>query len=719
MMAIFRQWLEKRRSRKAYDVTSVQGEDADRTYPSFLFGIGPQILVILLLLGAISAALFLVIGSRDFIQNSMKAHITSNLVVHSQRIGKAVPNALRGNYEAFHQLEESRREFGRGLNLLRFGGAYQGYVIEEAEEGMQLALQKTQQIWESTDRAAVTLIRLKNEITSFGKTQHQLNMMSPVLLELTGQMMQLQDHVGMDVGQNEAEKLVLLTLKLNWNMSELLSESTSNPDVMMKDVQTFGELMDVFLRKTQQRSVAEARYAALAQKLKELRRVFGEYRAQITPIIGSLPQFIEAKKAEITVSRENETLKDHLMELSEYYRLRVEERSWTFWPLQASLILALLSGLMLTRLRLQHSRANEREAELRREEAEAQKRDAQYQEERAMQENVANQRAIARMNEDLQKVAEGDLTVHIEVRDGITGEIADSMNYTIDALRGLVGQVTNLSSELTGTLAATAENSAELVQMSKDHSQNVTQTTHSVQEIAREMGGISGAAGESAKVARRALEVAEHGASAVESTVRGMDEIREQIQETSKRIKRLGESSQEIGEITALIADITEQTHVLALNAAIQAASAGEAGRGFSVVAEEVQRLAERSSAATRQIGALVRTIQMDTSDAISAMEKSTAGVVEGARLSDAAGTSIADIRRVSNELADLIQGISDATHHQANLASLVEGKMDHLHSTQNLISERRDRFEALFMQLSSVTSKLKESVTRFTTMIP
>ncbi len=148
-----------------------------------------------------------------------------------------------------------------------------------------------------------------------------------------------------------------------------------------------------------------------------------------------------------------------------------------------------------------------------------------------------------------------------------------------------------------------------------------------------------------------------------------MNEIRDQIQETSKRIKRLGESSQEIGEIIELISDITEQTNVLALNAAIQAASAGEAGRGFSVVAEEVQRLAERSGEATKQIGALVRTIQTDTHDAVSAMEKSTQGVVEGAKLSDAAGQSLANIGRISRQLAELIEAISRDTSVQAQSA--------------------------------------------------
>src|SRR5260221_4174713 len=145
-----------------------------------------------------------------------------------------------------------------------------------------------------------------------------------------------------------------------------------------------------------------------------------------------------------------------------------------------------------------------------------------------------------------------------------------------------------------------------------------------------------------------------------------MNEIREQIQVTSKRIKRLGESSQEIGEIVELISDITEQTNVLALNAAIQAASAGEAGRGFSVVAEEVQRLAERSAEATKQIAAIVKTIQSDTKDAVAAMERSTQGVVEGAKLSDATGQALKEIGDVSNQLSDLIQSYAREAQAQA-----------------------------------------------------
>ena len=201
--------------------------------------------------------------------------------------------------------------------------------------------------------------------------------------------------------------------------------------------------------------------------------------------------------------------------------------------------------------------------------------------------------------------------------------------------------------------------STELLAASTEQLREIRETGQSVLDMASRINEVSAQAQESATVARQSLQAAESGLQAVQNAIGGMNSIRDQIQETSKRIKRLGESSQEIGEITELISDITEQTNVLALNAAIQAASAGEAGRGFSVVAEEVQRLAERSADATRQISALVKAIQTDTQDAVAAMERSTQGVVEGAKLSDSAGTALSEIDRVSRRLAELIEQIS------------------------------------------------------------
>jgi twitching motility protein PilJ len=200
----------------------------------------------------------------------------------------------------------------------------------------------------------------------------------------------------------------------------------------------------------------------------------------------------------------------------------------------------------------------------------------------------------------------------------------------------------------------------------------------------------------------------------VQNAIGGMNAIRDQIQETSKRIKRLGESSQEIGEITELISDITEQTNVLALNAAIQAASAGEAGRGFSVVAEEVQRLAERSADATRQITALVKAIQTDTQDAVAAMERSTQGVVEGAKLSDNAGARAGRDRPGVAQLSELIEQISDAASREAELGQR-GGRQHPEHFRRDRANQRRYAVHrGQVRELSRMAEELRQSVARF-----
>ncbi|MBU4046296.1 MAG: methyl-accepting chemotaxis protein, partial [Gammaproteobacteria bacterium] len=254
-----------------------------------------------------------------------------------------------------------------------------------------------------------------------------------------------------------------------------------------------------------------------------------------------------------------------------------------------------------------------------------------------------------------------------------------------------------------GLLNAAEKQAAEI----RDAGSAVELMTKSIQEV-------DSSAAQASQVASRTLQVTEQGAKAVQNSVAGMDGIREQIQETSKRIKRLGESSQEIGEIVDLISDITEQTNVLALNAAIQAASAGEAGRGFAVVAEEVQRLAERSGEATKQIGLLVKTIQGDTQDAVTAMEKSTQGVVEGAQLADDAGHSLQEIEKATRELTDLVNSISVSTQVQTDMAQEVAAVMGDILKITEQTSKGTQLTSASVIQLEGLAKELSGSVSGF-----
>ena len=270
------------------------------------------------------------------------------------------------------------------------------------------------------------------------------------------------------------------------------------------------------------------------------------------------------------------------------------------------------------------------------------------------------------------------------------------------------------SAEVTAKSTGAEQLSGQLRDAALRQADEIRQASAQVQNVAESVRNVSSKATESADVAAQSLNAAEEGGAAVENSIRGMNEIRENIQETSKRIKRLGESSQEIGEIVELISDITDQTNVLALNAAIQAAAAGDAGRGFAVVAEEVQRLAERSGEATKQIGALVKTIQRDTQDAVLAMERSTVGVVEGAKLADVAGGSLRKIRDVSGSLALIIDDIFGAAKEQAIVAEGVAQTMATILNITDKNTEGTMKVSAAVAQLNGLATDLKQSVSSF-----
>lgn len=328
--------------------------------------------------------------------------------------------------------------------------------------------------------------------------------------------------------------------------------------------------------------------------------------------------------------------------------------------------------------------------------------------------NRHNQDAILRLLDEMGDLADGDLTVTATVTEDITGAIADSVNYTIDALRSLVAQINSTTLQVASAAQETQATALHLTDASEHQAQQISEVSSAITQMAASIELVSENASQSSVVAKQSVSLAVQGNGAVKKAIHGMDTIREQIQETSKRMKRLGESSQQIGEIVELINDIAEQTNILSLNAAIQAAMAGEAGRGFAVVADEVQRLAERSGSATRQIDALVRTIQSDTSEAISSMEQSTAEVVSGARLSQDAGASLEQIETVSQQLAELINNISSNAKQQATAAISTSENMSVIQEITMQTSTGTNESAAAIGRLLELTNELRKSVSGF-----
>jgi twitching motility protein PilJ len=468
-----------------------------------------------------------------------------------------------------------------------------------------------------------------------------------------------------------------------------------------KDLNSFREIANAMLNGSAELRIQQTRDPQVRERLEQLLKTYDQTREQAGSILGNLQGLVAAREAQAAIVADSEPLRVGLGDLQS--RLSLETGlgfgSWMILGIFALAALAGASGLV--RLQLQEGLKREEQAQAELQAAELQERETQ-------RVNDANQAAILRLMNELQTVAEGDLTQEATVTEDITGAIADSVNYTVEELRALVGNVQRTATQVAQTTSMVETTSTELLATSTEQLREIRETGKSVLDMAARINNVSSQAQESASVARQSLQAAEQGLSAVQNAIGGM------IQETSKRIKRLGESSQEIGEITELISDITEQTNVLALNAAIQAASAGEAGRGFSVVAEEVQRLAERSADATRQIAVLVKTIQTDTQDAVAAMEKSTQGVVEGAKLSDNAGSALTEIDSVSRRLADLIEQISQAASAEAASANMVAGNIQHIFAVTEQTGEGTRSTATQVRELARMAEELRQSVARF-----
>ena len=334
--------------------------------------------------------------------------------------------------------------------------------------------------------------------------------------------------------------------------------------------------------------------------------------------------------------------------------------------------------------------------------------------ETTMELNNRNQEAIMRLLDEMGSLAEGDLTVKATVTEDMTGAIADSINFAVEQLRSLVQTITDTSVQVASSAQETQATAMHLAEAAEHQAQEISSASDRISEIAASIDQVSKNSAESADVAQRSVQIATKGAGVVRQTIAGMDSIRDQIQETSKRIKRLGESSQEIGSIVELINDISEQTNILALNAAIQAASAGEAGRGFAVVADEVQRLAERASNATKRIETLVQTIQSDTNEAVSSMEQTTSEVVAGARLAEDAGTALGEIEKVSSDLSGLIQGISSAAQQQSGAAANITQTMNTIQQITSQTTQGANQTAQSIGNLAQLAADLRRSVADF-----
>jgi len=668
-----------------------------------------RLLAILLGLSLAALAAVAVVGLNGADKVAQQVSATGQSLMQSQRLAKSVSQALVGVPQAFPEVAESSSFLSKTLKGLKDGD--DELRLQPLDAELQPQLDKVLTLMLKAEKSAATIMGQQKILTQVGTALRTINRQSSDLLEIAETVSSLKLQQNAPATEiSAAGQLVMLTQRIGKSSNEFLTAEGVSPEAVFllgKDLNSFKEIAQGLLDGSPELRLSATKDPQTREQLAALIKLYEQTRTEAGAILGNLQGLVSAREAQVTIIADSEPIRRDLEELQARLAANTGLGPVALLSLGGAALFSLLCAAGLAYVQLQDSRKRQVLAE-------AQRLEAERQEQEAKRVNDANQAAILRLMNELQTVAEGDLTQEATVTEDITGAIADSVNYTVEELRLLVGNVQNTATKVAQTTAEVDQTSTELLAASNEQLHEIRETGRSVVDMATRINEVSVQAQESAAVARQSLQAAESGLKAVQDAIGGMNSIRDQIQETSKRIKRLGESSQEIGEITELISDITEQTNVLALNAAIQAASAGEAGRGFSVVAEEVQRLAERSADATRQIAALVKAIQTDTQDAVAAMERSTQGVVEGAKLSDNAGTALTEIDSVSRRLAELIEEISAAASKEAGLANVVADNIQHIFAVTEQTGEGTRSTAAQVRELSRMAEELRQSVARF-----
>lgn len=630
--------------------------------------------------------------------NALQPDLVSQLQLQHLRVSNAAQQIITGNVSAFTPLQDGQNQLNRYIMLLLQGGLYHGKTISAVDDASSRSLDAYLKNWQIEEgnihlilSQQESLLQLISSIKAIHIAHSQLNRRSEELISRMVQIGNLSNEVRtVEVIRMHARNVarnVKTLLPIELPLAEItaqLAQDHVHISAITHALSQGDNGLGVASSRDEMIQDLLSHVYALVRRLDDHLHVIQKEISAAATVQSAIDDMVSKSDVMLNISRE---LSNQIQEQTSYTISRLNR---LMMMLGTCVLLALI---FFIRTVLQNAR---------------------YQDLASRNEVAKTQKAIVTLLDNMKRIADGDLTVRTDITNRTTGAIADAINCTIEELHTLVEQVNQASALVVRASNQAQQVSSGLLTAAQHQTAKIEQTTIAVLGMTESISEISDMAMESERVAKQSLATAEKGTSAVRESITGMDEIRTYIQDTSKRIKRLGESSQEIGEIVALITDITDQTNVLALNAALQATAAGEAGHGFTVIAQEVQRLAERSTEASKQISELIVTIQGDTQDAIAAMERSTLGVAKGAKRSDAAGRALEEIEQVSKQLAYLVSNIFDVTNTQTRAAHKVVANMEEILHITRQNTQGTLKTTGSIKQITGFASELRASVSNF-----
>jgi len=341
-------------------------------------------------------------------------------------------------------------------------------------------------------------------------------------------------------------------------------------------------------------------------------------------------------------------------------------------------------------------------------------RNEQAHNERLRETEQTMERSLSEFLSIVSVVSEGDLTKRGRAGEDTLGRIIIAVNGMLNNFSGMLTEVKQIALSVSSNATEILAASEQIAVGSQRQADEVTNTSSGVEEMAASMTQVSKNAESSAEAARRAMELAEAGDRSVRDTSEAMLRIDSAVQQTAEKMKSLGARSTEISEIINLIDEIAAQTNLLALNAAIEAAHAGEAGLGFSVVAEEIRKLAERSARATRDVGNLIKSIQNETREALAAMEVGTREVSGGTSLAGQASRALRDISEAVKQSSELMEEISAASEEQARVTGNLAAAMQTISSITLETSAGAHQTAQTIQGMVGLSEQLNRAISQF-----
>lgn len=317
---------------------------------------------------------------------------------------------------------------------------------------------------------------------------------------------------------------------------------------------------------------------------------------------------------------------------------------------------------------------------------------------------------------EMDKFADGDLTVEVvpEKENDDIGRLFHGFNKSVQNIKMIVE---NVISAVEATASASSEISSSAEEMAAGAQEQSSQTTEiagAVEEMTKTILETSQNSSKSAEAAKNAGVVAKEGGKVVNETIQGMNRIADVVKKSAETVLALGKGSDQIGEIVQVINDIADQTNLLALNAAIEAARAGEQGRGFAVVADEVRKLAERTAKATKEIAVMIKQIQKDTGGAVESMNKGTEEVEKGKTLADKAGQSLKEIIVGVDQVVDMSTQVAAASEEQSSAAEQISKNIEAISSVTQESAAGVQQIARAAEDLNRLTVNLQELTSRF-----